>query len=262
MCTLVARFAPNGARPLILAANRDERLSRPAGPPRIWHPEGGEAFLAPEDEEAHGSWLGLNANGLFVGVTNRFGEARRPERASRGKLVTESLEAPSASELHRRLAALSPETYNAFHLFYADRKDAFVTWSNGNAIRQETLGPGLHVITERSLGGDDRARTEAVRARWGTAFGTDPLDPLEESTLVEKLGDLMRGHAPEPLTGPCVHVPELGYGTRSSTLVLLGRGPEEVRFFWAGGRPCEAPFRDLAPLVHQLRAERAGDSRS
>src|SRR6185312_1305710 len=149
MCTLALEFAPDTALPLRVAANRDEALDRPATGPALR--EGPIRFIAPRDEKAGGTWLGLNSRGLFVGITNRFGQRPDPNRLSRGALVWDSLAQPSAEALHRALSTLEVRRYNPFHLLYADRSGAFATWSDGDARRQVQLQPGLHVVTERSF---------------------------------------------------------------------------------------------------------------
>jgi uncharacterized protein with NRDE domain len=63
--------------PLVVAANRDEALDRPSGPPRRY-PLGERSVLAPEDKVGGGTWLGVNDQGLFVGITNRFGLPKDP----------------------------------------------------------------------------------------------------------------------------------------------------------------------------------------
>ena len=161
MCIL-ALVVPQPGGVLQVAANRDEFLKRPAAPPSIWE----EGWLAPRDLEAGGTWLGLNPRGLFVGVTNRAGVHRVADRRSRGLLVTDALRAADVPSLHQELAALPADRYNAFHLAYADGTSAGLTWSDGERLHQELLGPGLHVITERSLGaGDDRERVAQLRRR-------------------------------------------------------------------------------------------------
>ena len=70
MCTLVAYFDKGASFPLIVATNRDEQLSRPSTPPQLH--AGNPAWIAPRDEVAGGTWLGLNERGLFVGVTDGF----------------------------------------------------------------------------------------------------------------------------------------------------------------------------------------------
>lgn len=228
--------------PLIVAANRDERLDRPATPPQLWR--GDVPFVAPRDEAAGGTWLGLNSAGVFVGVTNRFGVARDERRASRGMLVTQALRSHSASALHQALQVTPAHWFNAFHLFYADRRGAYVTWSDGQALAQEQLAPGLHIITERSLGGDDRARTEMIRARWAQMGGAVPSE--------EKLAELLRIHSEDPVGGTCIHVPELNYGTRSSMILFLGEALASTRFLWAEGHPCTSDYTSQEPLVQSL----------
>src|SRR5689334_12777158 len=102
MCTLVVATRLVPGFPLVVAANRDERLSRAASPPAF----DGRGFIAPRDEVAGGTWLGLNRHGVFVGVTNRFGVAKDDARESRGELVIEGLAAETAAQLHEKLAAL------------------------------------------------------------------------------------------------------------------------------------------------------------
>lgn len=246
MCTLVARFDPSAAIPLVVAANRDERLDRPAGPPKPWPSP--LPFLAPVDLQAGGTWLGLNARGLFVGITNRFGVPRDDTRGSRGALVVDALFAPSAADLHARLSTLSPQSFNAFHLFYADVHSAHVTWSDGAQVTQETLEPGLHVVTERSLGGDDRARTERAKRFW-----REHVHPAEREA---DLAAMMRLHAPDdPLGSLCVHAPAFHYGTRSSLLLWLRPTLAASRLSWSDGAPCVSPYRTLEAELRELAAE-------
>ena len=82
MCTLIVDFQQHPDAPVVVAANRDEALDRPATGLRHWP---GEPFLAPRDERAGGTWLGLTRSGMFVGVTNRFPSEKHPERTSRSE---------------------------------------------------------------------------------------------------------------------------------------------------------------------------------
>ncbi len=242
MCTLIAAFQLSSRWPLIVAANRDEHLDRPSSPPRLW--AGDPAFLAPRDEAAGGTWLGLNQLGLFVGVTNRFGAQRDERRTSRGKLVTEALSAPSAGALHLRLAGLAADRFNAFHLLYADRDRAFITWSDGAKLHQRELVPGVEIVTERSLGGDDQARTELIRSEWEKLSGAE--------LTVDGLAGLLRLHSSNPIGGTCIHAPSLNYGTRSSTILFLGKSPSASHLWWADGNPCSTTYASLDPLLAKL----------
>jgi hypothetical protein len=52
----------------------------------------------------------------------------------------------------------------------------------------------------------------------------------------------------------CVHARPLNYGTRSSTLIELGRERGEVRFLHSSGRPCETPFVEYGEAAAALVA--------
>ena len=121
MCTLVLLQRPGEL--LAVSGNRNELLSRPASGPSV-----SDGVLAPHDDLAGGSWLGLNRHGLFVCVTNRRGGMVDPSRKSRGLLVIEALKAHSASGLRAAMEELHGDRHNGFHLIYADLRDAFVTF--------------------------------------------------------------------------------------------------------------------------------------
>jgi hypothetical protein len=244
MCTLIVSFQQHRDWPLVVAANRDELRARLATGPRRWP---GEPFVAPRDEQALGTWLGLTTSGLFVGVTNRFPAQQHPHRRSRGLLVVDALRAPDAATLQARLATLDPRQYNAFHLLFADHTAAFVTWSDGEALHQHGLGPGLHVVTERSLGGDDRARIELIEARWPTL--APPGAVPSPQALAGLLGTT---RSDDPLGGLCVDVPEWNYGTRSALVLLRHRVLASSRLFWADGSPDTTPFVERADLIAAL----------
>ena len=67
MCTLVLLRRPGHDWPLVLAANRDEMIDRPARPPARHWPDRPEV-VAGLDELAGGSWLGLNDHGVVAGI--------------------------------------------------------------------------------------------------------------------------------------------------------------------------------------------------
>jgi hypothetical protein len=242
MCTLFAVVPPPGG-PLQVAANRDEFLARPASPPRRW--AGVPAVLAPRDEQAGGTWLGVNAHRLFVGITNRHGAERDGSRASRGQLVAEALRADSVAALHSRLSSLGPRVYNPFHLFYADAWGrAGQTVCDGTRILQEELGAGLHVLTESSFGaGEDGVRVARARLALAKAGGHLGLPGW---------GVVLREHSLEARQGTCLHVPDFGYGTRSSFLLSLSPDCSDDACLWTDGPPCTSTFVDGSVLLRQM----------
>lgn len=245
MCTLIVSVRQHPGTPLVVAANRDEALGRPASGPRRWPHE---SFVAPRDELAGGTWVGLNAHGLFVGITNRYPSEKHPERESRGALVVDALRAPDARTLHRQLSALAPRRYNTFHLLYADATAAGLTWSDGEALHQRVLEPGLHVLTERSLGGDDAGRVALVREAWPrlTPDGALPSAEALEALLATRRPD-------SPLDGVRVAIPGVDYGTRSGLVLFLAERLADSHLYWADGPPGATPFVQRDDLIAALR---------
>jgi uncharacterized protein with NRDE domain len=239
MCTLVVAAQVFVDHPLVIIANRDEQLDRASSPPSIW-PEG---FLAPRDDVAGGTWLGVNAAGVFVGITNRSLGPKDPARVSRGAIVAEALKLGSARAIHEAMAKVPASRHNGFHLVYADAQDVLATASNGDHIAQLTLGKGVHAITERSFGaGDDAARLRRIDAAWAARV---PTSALVLAPDLERLSSLLAEHDDaDPLAATCIHLPPLRYGTRSSTVLALGTpgGKVPSRMLWAEGPPCTAPF--------------------
>jgi hypothetical protein len=233
MCTLVLLLRPGEL--LAVSGNRNELLSRPASGPRVE-----DGILAPRDEIAHGTWLGLNKHGLFVCVTNRRGAMVDPARRSRGLLVSEALHAASARGLHLALRELRGDRHNGFHLIYADLHEAFATYSDGATVSQADVEPGkVIVFTERSYGAGEGARERDIAQAFA---GLEP-------TLQDWRAP-MTMHAEEPLESACVHADAVGYGTRSSLQLIYG--PSRAEALWTDGHPCVNRSSDISDLAAQV----------
>lgn len=250
VCTLIALVRCVEGAPLVIAANRDEYLDRPAAPPAVASSTGGRPVVAPRDLRAGGTWLGINDARLFVGLTNRPVAALDPFRPSRGQIVLDALDAPSAREAAELVAALPADAFNPFNLFLADERDAFAVVYE-TAPRVETLAPGVHVVGNADP--DDRAipkiarlldRAEAARRRPGDG-------------LLDALAEICRGHenAGRPREDACIHLG--GYGTRSSMLLRLSERTSEDVWRWADGAPCSTSYENVTDLLHSLGRERS-----
>jgi uncharacterized protein with NRDE domain len=242
VCTLAVALGTDRRWPLVIAANRDERLGRPAESWALREVPGGQRAAAPRDVEAGGTWIGVNAAGLVAAITNFFTpEEGFPDRRrrSRGELVTAALAARSLDEARAAISATEAARYNPFHLLVADGSGAGLLWRyDGRQAAIERLGPGLHVVTERDPFGRG-PRGEWIHARW----------PLDLSPA--HLRTMLAGHGEPAWDYPCIHLGDL-YGTRSSTILRLGPSLLLSELLVADGPPCQAPFEDRSRLLVEL----------
>jgi uncharacterized protein with NRDE domain len=248
VCLLVVAFRVLPGTPLLIGANRDEFLNRPATPMTVLRPAD-PRLLGGRDEQAGGTWLALNQHGVFAGLTNQpLGGDRDPTRRSRGELplvLTSHTRAErGAADL---VARYRPSDYNGSWLLTGDR-DAlfFIDFTGPGQARAVSLPPGLYVLENRPLG-DASPKADRVRAALGPARQAD--DAL--ATLRGVLTDHDGAGSTEP-DGPrssanCVHLE--GYGTRSSCIMRCDEDPSVRPQVWvADGPPCTAPFVDVSSL--------------
>jgi uncharacterized protein with NRDE domain len=255
MCTLIVLHRRVPGWPVVVAANRDEFLERPAEPPALRETAGGQRFVAPRDRQAGGTWLGVNAAGLFVGVTNRPTPKPDPSLRSRGQVVVEALEAPSAKEAAELASQIPVCAHNPFNLLLADRERAFAVVYDG-APKVWEIGSGVHVIGNADPDAREVPKIQRLLHRAEDAAARPPEEVLSA------LAELCREHeGGDPREDACIHAGS--YGTHSSTLLRLGSDSGDGELWFAEGPPCVAPYRDLSPLLlaldHGVRP-RVGDA--
>jgi uncharacterized protein with NRDE domain len=241
MCTLIVLHRCFEAAPLVVAANRDEYFERPAEGPALRDTARGRV-VAPRDERAGGTWLGLNEHGLFAAITNRRCASPDPNLRSRGLIVMDALAAGSARQAASEIEALETDAYNPFNLLVADGETAHVVSYVGSPERID-LAPGAHVIGNVHPG--DTAFPKVARQREAVAdvAGASP------EAVLDSLSRICRSHDGDgPLQHTCVHADP--YGTRSSTLLRLGSAG--ARLLYADGPPCRNEYRDYTRLLAGL----------
>jgi transport and Golgi organization protein 2 len=244
MCLLLALVRVVAGHPLVLVANRDESFDRPSeapasrgGSPEVW---------CGIDRRAGGTWLGLNAAGVAVVLTNRRGP-QDPSRPSRGAIAWETLASGCCAEdaleaAENRARALRP---NPFTLFVADHVRAGVLAYDGpDALPKEVfVGPGLHTTTNtHDLDELSASSVLAVAAGGAVDFPVG----IALADAEERLLRIARSHEPlaaAPRSAVCVHAD--GRGTVSSALLAVDQSGRPARFLAADGPPCATPFRDV-----------------
>jgi uncharacterized protein with NRDE domain len=248
MCTLILLDRVVPQIPVIAATNRDEFFARPAAPP-AYFPGTAErlGFVAPQDLEAGGTWMGVNAMGVFAGLTNRPVSAKPKGTRSRGLLVLDALAQPSSASVAAELDRQAGERYAPFNLLATDGRESWlIRRGEDGAQTRRALDPGIHVICNRDP--DDPNSTKVQRIQAALAELDLGLPPAR---LVADLIGVLAGHpaGSNPYENPCVHSPD--YGTRSSSVLMLG--PSKHSYWYADGAPCETKYRDFTVLLDDLR---------
>ena len=261
MCTILLLRRAHPALPLIVAANRDELYQRRATGPELLDP--GARVVGGRDLQHGGSWMGVTAAGLFVGLTNqRSYRLPTPGPRSRGEIVLECLRRGSTAEIRRYLAALDLRQYGAFNLVFGDADELGLAYARPEAggLELARAPDGMFVLVNDRLGSLEFPKAERALelARGLAGLGWPELVP----PLQRLLGDHELPPAeriPEPpaastlppallrqLQALCIHT--RAYGTCSST--ILGLEPGRVaHYLFAAGPPCRTPFVDVTSLL-------------
>lgn len=242
MCLLAILHRVVEDAPLIVAANREEAYARGGTPPRLV--DSGVRFVAGTDPETGGTWLGINAFGVIVAVTNRFKSKVAARPRSRGLLARDLLACRTAQEASWEAAReLGKNLYAGCNVFCGDAVSAQVV-HGGDWLRMQPLPPGHHVLAAGDLN-DGTNRRVAYSLSWlherQFPLAADWLAALKE--LCGSTG--ADGGPPITLHG------EKG-GTVSSSLIALRTPLARSTYLHAQGPPDSTPYEDYSQLVVQL----------
>ena len=241
MCLLALFFRAVDDATVVAGANREEYYQRGGEPPRLL--DGAVRSVAGVDPVAGGTWFGVNACGVLVAVTNRAKSETPARPRSRGLLVRELLECPSAAAaVERAVRALEQNEYAGGNFLCADAERAVVLHA-GDWLRVRPLPPGLHVLTNRDLNDAGDFRVQHA-LNW---LGRRHYSAAKE--CVQELRQLCAQHLPEhpPM---CFHEKERG--TVSSSIVALRGALTDSTYLHAQGPPDRTPYADCSSLLHDL----------
>jgi len=234
MCLVAIAIDQDRRFPLVIAANRDEFFKRATARLAWWAPDtGGPSILSGRDLEAGGTWMGLTAEGRLALLTNvRDPQHHDPAAPSRGRFVPEWLAARESTDRFWMRTALSG--YNGFNLVAADFRRGECFWASNDGSHPVRLERGVHGLSNASLD-TPWPKVEALKTRLRDALTAGgSLDALS-SQLFDALADRTEASdAALPETGiplereralsaAFIRMPEMGYGTRCSTLLITER---------------------------------------
>ena len=244
MCTVIILRRPGHGWPLVMAANRDERLDRAWDPPGPWWPDR-PGIVGGRDRTAGGTWMALGTSGVIAAALNRPGSLGPAEgKRSRGELPLLAASRPSAAEAADSIAALPAGEWRPFNLVIADSTRAFFLRGLGHGHPQIVeLPEGISMVTAHDPNDLSSPRTRRHLPRFRAAAPPEP-DRDDWSAWATLLAD----DEEDPNVGiaSTLNVPPVGgFGTVSSSLLALAPGGAATWRFCAG-RPGSAPYRPVS----------------
>ena len=226
MCLILLALDVHPDYSLIVAANRDEFYDRPTARAGFW--TDAPWVLAGRDLKAGGTWLGVDRRGRFAAVTNyRQGQREGDAPRSRGHLVSDYLTGRTDARTHIAGVERDAGLYNGFNLIAGDAGALFYCSNREGAARE--LQPGVYGLSNHLL---DSPWPKVTAGKSGlTALLKEGRELLP--SLLELLSDSRQAaddSLPRTGIGPewerllsSAFIASDGYGTRSSTVVLVGR---------------------------------------
>jgi uncharacterized protein with NRDE domain len=243
MCLILLAFDSHPEYRLIVAANRDEFYDRPTAPAAFW--ADAPSVLAGRDLKAGGTWLGIDRRGRFAAVTNYRQGEREPDAArSRGHLASDYLTTEIDPRAHLERVVADAQLYNGFNLLAGDAGQLLYFSNREGRVRE--LVPGVYGLSNHLLDTDwpkvaatkrallallEKNATELVPALFGLLDdGRQAADHLLPATGVSPEWERLLSAA---------FIVSADYGTRSSTVLLVGRDRVVFieRAFSRGGVP-------------------------
>src|SRR6056297_368309 len=253
MCLLAVQYRLVPESPILVAANREEYYDRPSLPPSIQ--SGKPRVLSGIDQRAGGTWLGVNQNGLFVGLCNRATVMPLFGHRSRGQLCLDLLRCTSSRKaLDKALTELSKTRYEGCNVVIADGKAGFVIHSEEE---QEVvpLEEGLNIVGSRNLNDPTDERVQMARRLLTLQTLDSPVKFLAVASKVFARSPVGPGR-------PSMVVRNGDYATVSSTLIALGVKPRDAIYQFSSGAPDESKYEDYSPMLRDILSRGLREART
>lgn len=224
MCLIFIALKDHSRYKLIVAANRDEFYNRRTAPASFWKDY--PIVLGGRDLEASGTWLGMTKGGRICMVTN-FRDLRNvnPHAPSRGKLVTDFLLDNIPAEAYLQKVETQAKKYNGFSLI-AGTVDSLHYLSNYREglilLNSGLFGLSNHLLETPWPKVEKGKKEIQMILKSQVIQPEDMFKVLSDEHISEddKLPDTGVGLDLERTLSPAF-IRSPGYGTRSSTLILV-----------------------------------------
>ena len=226
MCLILFAYQKHPDYPLIMLSNRDEFFNRPSQAAHFW-PDLPDIF-AGRDQEAAGTWLGINKNGRIAAVTNfreTLANPAQPQSQSRGELTTRFLQGNQHPNTYLQNIDKQQHRYSGFNLLVGSFEQLYY-YSNRQRLIQQ-LPRGIHGLSNGLL------NSPWPKVDTGKAALRQHLELLDRQALINILLDSQQpDDALLPNTGIGIEAERMlgsrfisseHYGTRAATLLLIDK---------------------------------------
>ncbi|QDV12942.1 hypothetical protein CA51_28280 [Rosistilla oblonga] len=253
MCLLALQYQLVPESPVLVAANREEYFDRPSLAPSIQ--SGKPRVLCGIDQRGGGTWLGVNQNGMFVGICNRATVTPLFGQRSRGLLCLDLLRCGSSRKaLEKVQSELSKTRYEGCNIMIADANAGFAIHSEEEHEVVE-LVEGLNIIGSRNLNDPTDERVAMARRLLTLQTLDSPVKFLAVASKVFARTPTLPGR-------PSMVVRGNDYGTVSSTLLSLGVKPRDAIYQFSTGAPDQAKYEDYSPLLRDILSRGLREART
>jgi hypothetical protein len=228
VCTVLLRFDPGAAWPVLLGAVRDEFVDRDWDPPgRYWTGPAGRLYGG-RDRVAEGTWLALDPAAPAVAALLNGpplpvpADGRRPTRGTLALAALTGEPLPDGAELAR---------YNGFHLLRATTQRVDVWTWDGADLAHRSLEPGDHVIVNAGID-PDTPLVDRLLAAMEKVPAVDPMPGLPTAAAWEGWIELLSGGGIDP-TDPRALIMRrtvAGHRYASTSASLVALAPHGVRY--------------------------------
>jgi len=214
-----------------LLCNRDERHTRkPASGPRI-SKRNEISYIAPEDGDHGGSWIGVNEFGLTLCLLNRYGDpAGKPSQryTSRGLLLTDLLDCSQNHLVPVRVKNFELDGFRPFSMLAlsSDEPAILINWTGQDCIVENNAEAQMP-LTSSSLSNPTPSETRRNHFQQMTRE--------RKRVDADLLHQFHTSHVPE--RGPysvCMHRDDAATVSLSGVTVM----GDSIEFIYQPGSPC------------------------
>lgn len=224
MCLILFAYQQHPDYPLIMLSNRDEFFSRPSQAAHFWPDE--PNIFAGRDEEASGTWLGVNKNGRIAAVTNfREVTPKQNTSLSRGELTAKFLQSNQRATSYLQDIDNTQHLYSGFNLLVGTIKQLYYYSNRQREIIQ--IPAGIHGLSNSLL------NSPWPKVDTGKSALKQQLKQLNRQALIDILLDKQQpSDRILPNTGVGIETERMlasrfihteHYGTRAATLLLINQ---------------------------------------